>query len=100
MRATFSNRMVAIVTGLAIAAVMPALATRPGGAAAGAGASQRAVGTAAQSAAVRYWTAGRMTRDLVRQPPPGPRRAWLSGDTAGAGLRWTHGGTVAAAVGR
>jgi V8-like Glu-specific endopeptidase len=25
---------------------------------------------------------------------------WLAGDTAGAGLRWTHGGAVAAAVGK
>jgi len=99
MRATFSNRMVAIFAGLAIAATVPALASRPG-AASGAWVSQQAVGTAAQAAAVRYWTTGRMTRDLVRQPPPGTRSAWLSGDTAGAGLRWTHGGTVAAAVGR
>ena len=62
--------------------------------------SQQAVGTAAQAAAVRYWTGSRMTRDLVRQPPPGAPPAWLSGDTRGAGLRWTHGGMVAAAVGR
>jgi V8-like Glu-specific endopeptidase len=92
--------MVAIAAGLAIAAVVPALASLPGGAAAGAGASQQAVGTAAQAAAVRYWTTARMTRYLVRQPPPGTRPAWLAGDTAGAGLRWTHGGTVTAAVGR
>ncbi len=100
MRATFSNRLVAIVAGLAITVVVPALAGRPGGTASGTGASQQAVGAAAQAAAVRYWTTSRMTRDLVRQPPPGTRLAWLSGDTAGAGLRWTHGGTVAAAVGR
>jgi V8-like Glu-specific endopeptidase len=100
MRATFSNRLVAIVAGLAITVVVPALAGRPGGTAPGAGASQQAVGAAAQAAAVRYWTTSRMTRDLVRQPPAGARLAWLSGDTAGAGLRWTHGGPVAAAVGR
>jgi V8-like Glu-specific endopeptidase len=92
--------MVAIVAGLAIAVVVPALAFRPGGVAPGSGASQRAVGAAAQAAAVRYWTTSRMTRDLVRQPPPGTRLAWLSGDTGGTGLRWAHGGTVAAAVGR
>ena len=62
--------------------------------------SQQAVGAAAQAAAVRYWTTSRMTRDLVRQPPPGATQAWLSGDTNGAGLRWTHGGAVSAAVGR
>ena len=100
MRATFINRLVAIVAGLAIAVVVPALASRPGGIASGAGVSQQAVGAAAQAAAVRYWTTSRMTRDLVRQPPLGTRLAWLSGDTAGAGLRWTHGGPVAAAVGR
>lgn len=100
MRATFSNRLVAIVAGLAITVVVPALAGRPGGTASGAGSSQQAVGAAAQAAAVRYWTTSRMTRDLVRQPPPDTRLAWLSGDTAGAGLRWTHGGTVTAAVGR
>jgi V8-like Glu-specific endopeptidase len=94
--------MVAIFAGLAITAVVPALGfLLDGGAgAAGGGVSQQAVGTAAQAAAVRYWTTGRMTRDLVRQPPPGTQAAWLSGDTAGAGLRWTHGGAVAAAVGR
>ena len=67
---------------------------------AGAGASQQAAATAAQAAAVRTWTGSRMTRDLVRQPPPGAPPAWLSGDTRGAGLRWTHGGMAAAAIGR
>jgi V8-like Glu-specific endopeptidase len=100
MRATFSSRLVAIVAGLAITVIVPALASRPGGSAYGAGVSQQAVGAAAQAAAVRYWTTSRMTRDLIRQPPPGTRLAWLSGNTAGAGLRWTHGGTVAAAIGR
>jgi V8-like Glu-specific endopeptidase len=99
MRPTFSTRMVAIVAGLAITAVVPALAARPGGAASGAGVSQQAVGTAAQAAAVRYWTTGRMTRDLVKRPPRA-LSSWLTGDTGGAGLRWTHGGAVAAAIGR
>ena len=48
--------MVAIGATLATAAVVPALVPRSRGGAAGAGASQRAVGTAAQAAAVRYWT--------------------------------------------
>ena len=91
--------MVAIVATLAIAAVAPALAARPHEAAAGPGPSQQAVGTAAQAAAVRYWTGRRMTRNLVRQPPQAVS-SWLNGDTGGAGLRWTHGGAVAAAVGR
>ncbi len=100
MRATFSSRLVAIVAGLAITVVVPTLAGRPAASASGAGVSQQAVGATAQAAAVRYWTASRMTRDLIRQPPRDTRLAWLSGNTAGAGLRWTHGGTVAAAVGR
>ena len=91
--------MVAIVATLAIAAVAPALAARPREAAPGPGPSQQAVGTAAQAAAVRYWTGRRMTRNLVRQPPQAVS-SWLNGDTGGAGLRWTHGGAVAAAVGR
>jgi V8-like Glu-specific endopeptidase len=100
MGTTFRKRMVAIVATLAIAAVVPALASRAGGTAAGPGASQQAIGTAAQAAAVRYWNDSRMVRDLVKQPPPGAPSSWLSGDTRGAGLRWTHGGPVAAAVGR
>jgi len=100
MRATFSSRLVAIAAGLAITVVVPTLAGRLAASASGAGVSQQAVGAAAQAAAVRYWTTSRMTRDLIRQPPRGTRLAWLSGNTAGAGLRWTHGGTVAAAVGR
>jgi V8-like Glu-specific endopeptidase len=100
MYATFSNRMIAVVAGIAIAAAVPALASRPDGGATAARVSQDTVGAVAQAAAVRYWTTARMTRDLVKQPPPSPQPAWLSGDTAGAGLRWTHGGTVAAAVGR
>jgi V8-like Glu-specific endopeptidase len=96
---TFSNRVVAIIAGLAIAAAVPALGSRPGIAAADPGTSQQAVGTAAQAAAARYWTDRRMTRDLVRQPARA-LSSWLNGDTGGAGLRWTHGGAVAAAVGR
>jgi V8-like Glu-specific endopeptidase len=51
------------------------------------------------------------TRRLIRRPPAAPPTApptapapaaapWLAGDTAGAGLRWTHGGAVAAAAGK
>jgi V8-like Glu-specific endopeptidase len=99
MKATHGNRMTAVVAAIAIAAVVPALASRGGGTPV-AGVSQQAVGAAAQAAAARYWTTTRMTRDLVRQPPQGVQPSWLSGDTRGAGLRWTHGGRVAAAVGR
>jgi V8-like Glu-specific endopeptidase len=51
------------------------------------------------------------TRRLVRKPAPAKPRtpapapapasaAWLHGDTGGTGLPWTHGGAVAAAVGK
>jgi V8-like Glu-specific endopeptidase len=51
------------------------------------------------------------TRRLIRRPPTAPPpasarapapvpRPWLAGDTAGAGLTWTHEGAVAAAVGK
>ena len=51
---------------------------------------------------------GTPSRRLVRarsRPGPAPHPAapalpWLTGDTTGRGLRWTHGGTVAAAVGK
>ena len=89
---------------------------------------QDATGTAARAAAVRYWTPARMaavlratdgrpaakrlmgrTRRLIRRPPTAPPTPpppapmptpTLAGNTAGAGLRWTHGGAVAAAVGK
>jgi V8-like Glu-specific endopeptidase len=74
----------------------------------------------------RYWTPDRMAaalqaaapaaheqeaplRRLVHQPAPGQRGKrsptaglppWLTGDTEGSGLRWTHGGSVAGAVGK
>lgn len=87
---------------------------------------QDAVGTATQAAAVRYWTQARMAaalrvavpmagkahpaaktprrpkreRRVVKQAPPAPAEPWLTGDSAGYGLRWTHGGTVTAAIGK
>ena len=51
----------------------------------------------------------RPERRVVRQAPvasaapaPAPAAAepWLTGDTTGHGLRWTHGGTVTAAIGK
>jgi V8-like Glu-specific endopeptidase len=45
---------------------------------------------------------GRRLRRLVRKAPPAPsaRGPWLTGDTAGDGLRWTRAGAAAAAVGK
>jgi V8-like Glu-specific endopeptidase len=146
MGMTLSNRVVAAVAAVAVTVIavgVQAGAARSG-ARAGAGAAGRppagstvvqdATSTAAQAAAVRYWTparmsaalraadgqpagsplaggqlaggqpaAGRRARRLVRQPPPAPRGAMaprLAGDTAGAGLPWTHEGAVADAVGK
>jgi V8-like Glu-specific endopeptidase len=144
MAITFSYRIVAAVAGAAIAVGVQALASpataataaRPGGVTA----AQDVTGTAAQAAAVRYWTRARMAaalraadgqpaapgraagrpaarvspaarqdqaekpvsrvRQLVRQPAPARPGTWLSGNTAGQGLSWTHGGAVAAAVGK
>jgi V8-like Glu-specific endopeptidase len=179
MKMTLSNRMVAIVTGTAIAAgalaAVPLAATATAGPAgpadgmAGYPVAQGAPGPAAQAAAIRYWTAARMSaaldagsaspsasaakggprpalaaaqtgragttktgpkgkraaktgtaarkhaaagarpprvpavavRHLVKQAPAAaPQGPWVAGDTAGQGLRWTHGGAVSSAVGK
>ncbi|HEX3513251.1 MAG TPA: hypothetical protein VHT26_04530 [Trebonia sp.] len=124
---TFSNRVVAVVAVTVIAVGVQAGAGavgRPGAGAVGrpAGSTvvQDATSAAAQAAAVRYWTRARMSaalrttdgkpaanrpaRRLIREPPPAPGTAssapWLTGDTAGTGLPWTHEGAVAAAVGK
>ena len=107
------------------AAAMAGTLPGPGaGSRSAAPAVQQATGAAAQRAAVRYWTSARMTAALRRQVPPAAERTrvllrrlehrlvhqkqaapasaapWLSGDTGGRGLRWGHGGVVAAAVGK
>jgi V8-like Glu-specific endopeptidase len=125
MPIAFSYRTIAAVAGVAIAAGVQALAPPAG---AGRTAShpasvtvgQDATSTAAQAAAVRYWTPDRMAaalvadggpsavkkparreRRLVKKAPPKPKPApWLTGNTAGSGLRWTHGGARADAVGK
>ena len=130
MLITFSYRMVAAVAGAAIAVGMQALIPRTGavttaGHPAGVTVRPDAASAAGRTAAVRYWTPARMVAALRRadgrpaadQPagrarqlarnaparaaaPPAPAGPWLTGDTAGYGLRWTHGGAVAAAVGK
>jgi V8-like Glu-specific endopeptidase len=131
MNVTLSHRIITAVLGAAVALGAQALAPRAqgGGAAPGpanAAVLQEAAGPAAQAAAVRYWTAARMTaalraaggpapasprRSLAGRRPgtartPGARRVparqepWLTGNTGGHGLRWTHGGAVTDAVGK
>jgi V8-like Glu-specific endopeptidase len=125
MRIALSYRTVAAVAGVAIAAGVQALVPQPG---VGRTVShpvsvtvvQDAMSGAAQAAAVRYWTGARMAaaliadsrptrakkpalreRRLVKKPRPKPKPgAWLTGNTAGSGRRWTHGGAVADAVGK
>lgn len=121
MGMTLSSRVVAAVavTLIAVGAQAGAAEARGGAVRQPAGSTvvQDATGAAARAAAVRYWTPARMaaalraadgkpaakrpasrTRQLIRRRPAAA--PWLSGDTAGAGLRWTHGGAVAAAVGK
>ena len=124
MRTTLSYYLVTVVAGAAIAAGGSALASQQGagtiGRPAGDTIVQEAVGAAAQAAAVRYWTPARMAgalraangsqptaekpgshaRRLVRNTPPAAPGPWPPDDTAGNGLAWTHGGSVAAAVGK
>jgi hypothetical protein len=72
MRVTLSNRIITLAAGAVIA--LGAQALLPQGAAAGTGPA--------------------LTGSAGRGAP------WLTGDTAGAGLRWAHGGAVADAVGK
>jgi len=129
---TLSNRIVTVIAGAAVAVGVQALASREGSAFRESSASsadhparvavvQDATGTAAQAAAVRYWTLARMAaaqrgaggqptakpgshdRQLIRKAAPAqaaPPGSWLTGDTAGDGLRWTSGGAVTADVGK
>lgn len=120
MPITFSRRIAVAVAGIAIAAGTQALAWHAGAGADGRRGGdivgQQATGSAAQAAAVRYWTRARMTgarpagrepsgqaRRLIRKAPPAPPTAqqpWLTGNTTGQGLGWTYGGAVAAAIGK
>lgn len=75
----------------------------PAPGAAGAAGHPAALTFAEQAAAARYWTAVRMEAAVpVRAPVPAahPAGAWLTGNTAGRGLRWTHSGPVARGTGK
>src|SRR6202522_2993091 len=90
MRITHSSRIVALIAGVALAvgaqALLPQAATAASGARAGAAAASRPPARARLAA--------------VSRPATGARADWLTGDTAGRGLRLMHGGAVAAAVGK
>lgn len=122
MVVTISNHSVTRALVAAPAVVLAAALAIAAGAAAGAGPRGPAAGptgslpTAGQPAAVtvaeqiavaRYWTPARMraavpARADVRAPALAGHsaRAWLTGNTAGWGLRWTHGGAVARSTGK
>lgn len=66
-----------------------------------------ALTVAEQVAVARYWTAARMGAAVAaRGPVRGPVRSgypagsWPTGNTAGLGLRWTHGGVEARSTGK
>jgi V8-like Glu-specific endopeptidase len=125
MRITLSNRIATIAAGAVIVAGAQVLAAHAGAGSRTADGAvlQAATSPAAQAAAIRYWSTGRMaaalqaasgpppSRRIVRRlvkeaPEPSARRElarsdpWLTGNTTGHGLRWTHGGAVADAVGK
>jgi V8-like Glu-specific endopeptidase len=122
MRITLSSRAVAVAAVSAVilggAALLPstaASAVRPSAAPVAGVVTADAAGVGAQ-AALRYWTPAKMsavlqaaapatrdltrTRRLVKRAAPAAAAPWRTGNTAGDGLRWTHGGAVTAAVGK
>jgi hypothetical protein len=91
MGITRCSRIVALMAGISLAvgaqALLPQAATAASGARAGAAAAVSRPPARARLAA-------------VSRPATGARVDWLTGDTAGRGLRLVHSGAVAAAVGK
>lgn len=108
MGVTISNRVVTIMVIALVTMVAVAGSAWAGGGARAAGAvaaGARAAGTGTVSerrAVAGYWTQARMAAAV----PAGAAAAaaaqspWLTGNTGGRGLRWTHGGAVTRAVGK
>ena len=90
MRITHSSRTVALMAGIALAVGAQALLPQ----AATAASSARAAGAAVRGRRPIARLAA------VSRPAAGARVGWLTGDTAGRGLRLMHSGAVAAAVGK
>ncbi|HEX4289329.1 MAG TPA: trypsin-like peptidase domain-containing protein [Trebonia sp.] len=89
MKITLSSRIVALTAVLAFAgaqAMLPQAATAAAGARPSPAAASRPPARARLAA--------------VSRPVAGARAGWLTGDTAGRGLRLVHGGAVDAAVGK
>lgn len=128
MTITFSSRTVALSSAAAVlaaggwAAAVPAFAPAPaaagriaathvtGQAATGVVSAPAAVTAREQRAVTRYWTPARMaaatpagSRAPSATAAASARRTtapWLTGNTAGRGLRWTYGGAVARTTGK
>jgi V8-like Glu-specific endopeptidase len=108
MRITHSSRIVALMAGVALVVGAQALLPQVAGAAS----AVRAAAPAVSGPAARMRVAtvsGRVTASrppararlaAVSRPAASARVGWLTGDTAGRGLRLTHRGAVAAAVGK
>jgi len=97
MMVTESNRLITplLAAALVVAAPAAAVTGHPAAVAAGAG----------QGAAAGYWTRARMAAAVPAGASAAPaaaasRNAWLTGNTGGRGLRWTHGGAVARSAGK
>lgn len=90
MKVTRSSRIVALLAGAALAVGAQALLPQ---------AATAALATRAIAAtAVRSQAHARLAS--LSRPAAGARLGWLTGDTAGRGLRLVHGGAVAGAVGK
>lgn len=102
MRITDRNRFITVLLAALVAAALAAglsVAAGSGHRAVATGSEQRAAGTAT------YWTPARMASAVAAAPaassaPAQPADYWLTGNTDGHGLRWTHGGAVTRAVGK
>jgi len=108
MKVTRSSRFVALMAGAALAvgaqALSPGAATAASAARTAPAAAGRPASPARVTAGARPAAAGQPPAHArlaaASRPAAGGRGVWLAGQTAGRGLRLTHGGVVAAAVGK
>ena len=102
MRVTLSNQIIALTAGAAIAVSAQALLPEAASARSASSASPVSpVSPASPVSSAKHVGHSRHVRHLshVRRNRA-PSRRWLTGSTAGAGLRWGHGGAVADDVGK
>lgn len=97
MTITNRNRFITVLFAALVAAASAA------GLCTAAGAGQRAAATGSEqraAGAAGYWTPARMAAAVPAAPGASSGDAWLTGNTEGHGLRWTHRGAVTRAVGK